>query len=94
MKAVLLPVSKPLAGHMMALSLKKATPNSIRAPVAIEIRIWATDSRNPSTVWPRTCKVTRTAATCIRGSRTVGSKIAYSRPNRRTARCLPLVTPL
>ena len=53
MKAALLPVSSPLAGHMIVLSLKKATANSIRAPVAIESRIWATESRKPSTVCPR-----------------------------------------
>src|SRR5229473_2559307 len=34
MNAVLLPVSKPLAGQRSCLSLKKATPNSITAPVA------------------------------------------------------------
>src|SRR5437764_1232478 len=32
MNAVLLPVSKPLAGHMITLSLKKATVNSVTAP--------------------------------------------------------------
>ena len=54
MKAALLPVSNPLAGHMMAESLKKATTNSIRAPVARQMRICATESRKPSTVWPST----------------------------------------
>ena len=39
MKAVLFPVSKPLAGHRMVLSLKKETTNSIRAPVARQARI-------------------------------------------------------
>ena len=54
MNAVLLPVSNPLAGHMIAESLKKATTNSIAAPVARQMRICATESRKPSTVWPST----------------------------------------
>src|SRR2546430_11617897 len=36
MKAALLPVSRPLAGHMITLSLKKPYPNSISAPVRSE----------------------------------------------------------
>src|SRR6267378_2719968 len=39
MKAVLFPVSSPLAGQMMALSLKNVTKNSIRAPAARHARI-------------------------------------------------------
>ena len=83
MKAVLLPVSNPLAGHKMTLSLKKPTPNSIRAPVARQISICATESRKSSTVWPRTWSVSSTAATCSRGSRRLGRKTGYSRPRMR-----------
>ena len=90
MKAVLLPVNSPLAGHMMAESLKKATLNSIKAPVTRQMRICATDSRKPSTVWPSTWSVISTAATCIRGSRILGRITAYSRPKMRTARRLAL----
>ena len=74
MKAVLLPVSKPLAGHRITLSLKKATENSISAPAARHTRIWATESRKLRTVWPSTWSVSRTAATCRRGSRRLGSR--------------------
>ncbi len=91
-KAALFPVSNPLAGHIIALSLKKATPNSIRAPVARQMRICATESRKPSTVCPSTWSVISTAATCIRGSRMLGRMTAYSRPKRRATRRLPLVT--
>ena len=63
MKAALLPVSRPLAGHMITLSLKKPYPNSISAPVARQIRICAIDSRKLSTVWPRPWSVRSTTAT-------------------------------
>ena len=72
MKAVLLPVSSPLAGHRMVLSFKKLTPNSISAPAARQARICAIESRKPSTVWPSACRVSSTAATCRRGSRMLG----------------------
>jgi len=35
---------------MMALSLKKATRNSMSAPAARQIRIWATERRKSRTV--------------------------------------------
>ena len=63
MNATLLPVRRPLAGHMITLSLKKPYPNSIRAPVARQIRICAIESRKLSTVWPRSWRVRSTAAT-------------------------------
>ena len=88
MKAVLFPVSSPLAGHMMTLSLKNPTPNSISAPVARQIRIWATESRKFRTVCPRTWRVKRTAATWSLGSRMLGSRTGYSRPRIRTLRRL------
>src|SRR5260370_37327332 len=83
MKAVLLPVSKPLAGHRSCLSLKKATPNSIKAPVARQIRICAIESRKPRTVWPSAWSVSKTMATCKRGSRMLGRMTRYSRPKIR-----------
>src|SRR5216684_3540403 len=72
MNAVLLPVSKPLAGQRSCLSLKKATPNSITAPVARQIRICAIERRKPRTVWPSAWSVSSTMATCKRGSRRLG----------------------
>src|SRR5260370_12228665 len=83
MKAVLLPVSKPLAGHRSCLSLKKATQNSIKAPVARQTRICAIESRKPRTVWPSAWSVSKTMATCKRGSRMLGRMIRYSRPKIR-----------
>src|SRR5689334_17204664 len=88
MKAVLLPVRSPLAGHMITLSLKKPKPNSINAPAARQIRIWAIDSRKSRTVWPRTWRVRSTAATWRRGSRTEGRRTGYSRPRMVTVRRL------
>ncbi len=83
MNAVLLPVSSPLAGHKRALSLKKATPNSIKAPVARQTRIWAMERRKPSTVWPSAWSVSSTIATCSLGSRMLGRMTRYSRPKIR-----------
>src|SRR5216684_472124 len=83
MNAVLLPVSKPLAGQRSCLSLKKATPNSITAPVARQIRICAIERRKPRTVWPSAWSVSRTMATCKRGSRRLGRMTRYSRPKIR-----------
>src|ERR1019366_3837413 len=83
MNAVLLPVSNPLAGHMMEWSLKNTTTNSINAPVTRQARIWATESLKSSTVWPRTWRVSRTIATCMRGSRMLGGITVYSRPRIR-----------
>ena len=83
MKATLLPVSKPLAGHMIALSLKNATVNSMSAPAARQARICATESRKSSTVCPRTWSVSSTAATCSRASRMLGRSTRYVRPANR-----------
>ena len=80
MKATLLPVSRPLAGHMITLLRKNSYPNSISAPVARQMRIWATDSRKSSTVWPSTWSVSKTAATWSLGSRMLGRRTGYSRP--------------
>ncbi len=74
MKATLLPVSSPLAGHITTWSRKKATTNSISAAAARQTRICAIETRKPSTVWPRIWSVKMTAATWSRGSARLGSR--------------------
>ena len=71
-KATPLPVSMALAGHTSVPVRLRVHVTSITAHVTMATRICATETWNPSAIWPRTWIETITAARCSRGSRMVG----------------------